>query len=222
MWADERARNARWGESCMSYYQLDVEYFMSSASAALMGIVARDFMWTRVLSTTATLDSEARDRLPERIHRIAEKIDAAEVAASTGVNMGRLFGRGAGGAGAGSGAGAGGIGGSGPGGGGGPSGSRNAEIAEATLSAVDLATELVRGQGSQFVKLAVFEGRPIAETDAQALSNLALRLDAPVRTALPTAASAGTAQGGAGSTGGGAGASASASASNASAGAALA
>jgi COP9 signalosome complex subunit 5 len=58
VWTDEKARNARWGESCISYYQLEVEYFVPSASSALLSILARDFMWTRVLSSTPMLEKE--------------------------------------------------------------------------------------------------------------------------------------------------------------------
>lgn len=61
VWADERARNARWGESCVSYYQLTVEYFTSSLGGTLLSILARDYMWSRELSSTPMLDAEVRE-----------------------------------------------------------------------------------------------------------------------------------------------------------------
>ena len=113
VWADEKARNARWGESCVSYYQMETEFVMSAASAALMGTIARDFMWTRVLSSAATLEGENRDRVPERLRRLGDKVEAFEFAASAGAGGAALSMLALGGAG---------VGGVGGGGGGGGSG----------------------------------------------------------------------------------------------------
>lgn len=77
VWEDPRARNARWGESCMSYYQLDVEYFVTGMGAALLDILARDFKWSRVLSSTPMLEKENRDRLAERLSKVRERVEAA-------------------------------------------------------------------------------------------------------------------------------------------------
>jgi hypothetical protein len=157
VWADERARNARWGESCVSYYALEVEYLLSSASAQLMALLARDFMWTRMLSATPTLDQEARDRLPERLHRIGEKVDAFEGSAAM-----MALGRGGGGV----------AGGGGGAGGGadvysssalnrasayGAANLKSSDLAEAAVAAAELAGEAVRATAGQVVKLAVFE-----------------------------------------------------------------
>lgn len=60
IWADEKARNARWGESCLSYYQLEVDYFVPTLGSSLLAILARDFMWTRVLSSNPLLEKEVR------------------------------------------------------------------------------------------------------------------------------------------------------------------
>lgn len=59
-WSDERARNVRWGESCVSYYQLTTEYFQSSLSSGLLAVLSRDFMWARTLSATPALEKEVR------------------------------------------------------------------------------------------------------------------------------------------------------------------
>ena len=92
VWADERERNNRWGDSCVSYYQLDVEYFISGLSASLLGVLARDFMWMRTLSATPMLESENRDRLPDRLRAISTKIAAVESTVSAHSSGGRVAG----------------------------------------------------------------------------------------------------------------------------------
>jgi COP9 signalosome complex subunit 5 len=180
VWTDERARNARWGESCVAYYQLSVEYFMSTAAAGVMGALARDFMWTRVLSTTGgVLDADARDRLPERVRRIADKVDAAEAAANAVAAAAGLSRMGGFGAGATGGAGGGG-GGAGFGGGGGGIGAKAVDTADAALTAGELAVEVLRGQATLAMKLAAFEGVPVGATAGGALSFVAAALDVPV------------------------------------------
>lgn len=77
VWEDTRARNTRWGESCMSYYQLEVEYFVTGMAASLMGILARDFAWARVLSSAPMLEKEHRDRLAERLNFVRAKAETA-------------------------------------------------------------------------------------------------------------------------------------------------
>jgi COP9 signalosome complex subunit 5 len=189
VWADEKARNARWGESCVSYYQMETEFVMSSASAALMGTIARDFMWTRVLSSAATLEGENRDRVPERLHRLGEKVDAFDLSVAAGGGGATLslmaLGMGGGGGGGGSGGGGGGGGGllrsmasvmgdggggarrsaggagvgAGPGAGGGGGAAPKSEIVEAATGVAELAGELLRGQGAQRIKMTVFNSR---------------------------------------------------------------
>jgi hypothetical protein len=46
-------------------------------TSSLLTILARDFMWTRVLSSTPMLDKEVRDRLPERLRGIGAQVDKA-------------------------------------------------------------------------------------------------------------------------------------------------
>lgn len=60
IWADEKARNEMWGESCISYYQLKVSYFTNDLSAHLLAVLGKDWLWTRALSSTASLDVEVR------------------------------------------------------------------------------------------------------------------------------------------------------------------
>lgn len=74
----------------MSYYQLDVDYEMSPTAQALMAVLARDYMWARVLSTTPALEKEARDRVPDRVHRIGELVDASERTISAAVRSRHL------------------------------------------------------------------------------------------------------------------------------------
>ncbi|RYY32709.1 hypothetical protein EON62_05030, partial [archaeon] len=59
-WADERARNARWGESCVSYYQIPVEYTSSPAVMAMMMALSKDQLWIDVLSAAPSAEVEVR------------------------------------------------------------------------------------------------------------------------------------------------------------------
>jgi hypothetical protein len=54
-----------------------VDYIVPTLTASLLSILARDFMWTRVLSSTPMLDKEAQDRLPERLRGIGAQVDKA-------------------------------------------------------------------------------------------------------------------------------------------------
>ncbi len=44
--------------SVSSYYQLTVEYFMSSISYSIFDILSRGHLWTRVLASTPMLEME--------------------------------------------------------------------------------------------------------------------------------------------------------------------
>ncbi len=144
IWADEKARNARWGESCLSYYELSVDYFASSHGSALGGVLLRDHMWVRTFSSTAMLDKEARDRLPERIRKIGALVDTADrgdsmssLTRSLGVGRPQLRGGSLG-------------------------GGTDSSVVEARDLAQELAAELQAGQLRQAVKEAVFDGAPLS------------------------------------------------------------
>lgn len=156
IWSDERLRNARWGESCVSYYQLEVEYFMSSSSASLMGMIARDFMWTRVLSSTPVYEKDAQDRLPDRLHRIGDKIDTANL--NNNLSGGLMYMGGGVGATAGS----------------TDRQTGSTEITEAGVTASELATELLRGNTAVEMKMSVFDSASPKNTTK--LSNISLNL----------------------------------------------
>jgi COP9 signalosome complex subunit 5 len=157
LWADERERNARWGDSCPSYYSLSVEYFMSSASSQLMAVLGREFLWARTLSAQP-LPEESRERVPERLRRIADKVASFDTSLSTGST--KAFGPGLG-------AGAAALTG-GKDSAGGRGASTLNPLAEAGAAAADLAVEHSRAANLQAVKQAVFNGdsRPLARATA--------------------------------------------------------
>lgn len=51
-WADERARNGRWGDACVSYYQLGVELFTTQLGSKVLAGLAQDTIWTQVLAAS--------------------------------------------------------------------------------------------------------------------------------------------------------------------------
>lgn len=83
VWADEKARDARWGVSCLSYYQLGVEYFTSGLAGALLGTLAAQFSWARALGSTPSLEAEAVDRAAAALKTAAGRADSAAHRAST-------------------------------------------------------------------------------------------------------------------------------------------
>ena len=58
------------------YYQLEVQYFMSTLSFSLLDILSREFLWTKVLASTPALDGESRDRASKQIATVSGKIDS--------------------------------------------------------------------------------------------------------------------------------------------------
>lgn len=171
---------------------------MSSASSALMGIIARDFMWTRILSSTPMLDQEARDRLPERIQKLSDKVERHRGDVVSGAIVGHSL-SGAGPAGASTAAAvisAAGFGasmlpasrGGKSSGGSGRAGQQSGDIVEAAVGAAELAGELIRGQAAQLIKRGVFEnqamlplGASSLDPELQALSDLSIALDSAAR-----------------------------------------
>jgi len=83
---------ARWGHGYNRYYSMDIQYFMSGLGNKVLNLMSRNNLWVRVLSSTATLEQEYRDRLPERIAKGVQKLDQA--AKSSDVSGSGGYGRG--------------------------------------------------------------------------------------------------------------------------------
>eukprot|EP00540_Astrosyne_radiata_P017405 CAMPEP_0116839992 /NCGR_PEP_ID=MMETSP0418-20121206/10082_1 /TAXON_ID=1158023 /ORGANISM="Astrosyne radiata, Strain 13vi08-1A" /LENGTH=356 /DNA_ID=CAMNT_0004470179 /DNA_START=6 /DNA_END=1076 /DNA_ORIENTATION=+ len=62
----EQTRLELWGSCWNRYYELGIEYFMSSHARHVMEHLTQDYLWMRTLGTT-TPDSEERKKLPEKI-----------------------------------------------------------------------------------------------------------------------------------------------------------
>jgi hypothetical protein len=75
IWADKTALEERWGAANQSYYSIPVSYFSNPSAAALMGIISRDFLWVRTLSSSATFEADARDLLAGRLLKAAKSVD---------------------------------------------------------------------------------------------------------------------------------------------------
>ena len=72
--ADEQARLERWGSCWSRYYELDVETYMSGSARNVMGILTNNFLWMRTLGSTPMLETENRDRFPDRVASAADKV----------------------------------------------------------------------------------------------------------------------------------------------------
>lgn len=71
---EEQARLEQWGSCWSSYYELDVEYFMSSGARNVLGTLTQNFLWMRTLGSSPGAEAEARDRHPGRVAKAAERI----------------------------------------------------------------------------------------------------------------------------------------------------
>jgi COP9 signalosome complex subunit 5 len=164
VWSDEKARNKRWGESCVSYYNLEVEFWMSNASSSFMDVIARDFKWVRVLSTSSSLKDKQREKLPDQILQVGALVDKFDISSKRG-EFSATTSASRGGFAFGSSmmkdllhdSHEGGNNGKAEGGGGGGGMMQKSEINEAATNISEIASDLLRGQGMQFIKANVFQ-----------------------------------------------------------------
>ncbi|KAL7531063.1 hypothetical protein ACHAXR_003818 [Thalassiosira sp. AJA248-18] len=72
---EEQARLEQWGSCWSSYYELDVEYFMSGGARNVLSTLTQNFLWMRTLGSTPMCGTEeARERYPDRVGKAAERI----------------------------------------------------------------------------------------------------------------------------------------------------
>lgn len=76
---DKDEMQIRWGPVPGRYYQLGVSYFMSSLGNKLLGVMSKNNLWVRVLSSSAMLEPETRERFPERVSKAVLQIDSKDV-----------------------------------------------------------------------------------------------------------------------------------------------
>lgn len=78
VWKDEKARTERWGPAYLSYYCLGIEYFQSSASAKLLNILSRDYLWVRTVSGGGgPLEESSKEDITARVSSIASAVNSA-------------------------------------------------------------------------------------------------------------------------------------------------
>ena len=85
--AEEKLRLEKWGSCWNRYYELQVEYFMSNFARNVMDILTQN-LWMRNLGKTASLEVENRQRYPERIATVTDKLkklDVPSITASAGM-----------------------------------------------------------------------------------------------------------------------------------------
>eukprot|EP00984_Skeletonema_dohrnii_P012665 scaffold5166_cov102-Skeletonema_dohrnii-CCMP3373.AAC.5 len=63
---EEQLRLEKWGSCSSAYYELEVEYFMSTGARNVLSLLNRNFLWMRALGSSAMCEKEARGRYPER------------------------------------------------------------------------------------------------------------------------------------------------------------
>lgn len=157
----EQLRLEQWGSCWNRYYELEVEYFMSATSRAILEQLTQDYLWMRTLCSQKPQGEAADKQATQRLNSIQKGLqNAAASAANSSGGMGaggaaaRAFGRvGAGGA---AGAGKSGTGSTGGGSSGGGGSGKKSELSKAVQQLVDLASEELREAALQETKEQVF------------------------------------------------------------------
>ena len=89
---DERVRLEQWGSCWASYYELEVEYYMSGGARSVLSTLTRNFLWMRTLGTTPSCESESRARCIDGVVAAAELL--AKFQPSNGGGTGGIKGAG--------------------------------------------------------------------------------------------------------------------------------
>ena len=146
---DDATRIEHWGSCWNRYYQLQVEYFMSTQAKTVIDTLSKNFLWMRTLGSTPALERENRERFAERVGtQVAEKLESFDVqlAHGPGARMGGYLpeaSRGGGG-----------------GGGGGSAKESDSALVKPTQCACGLAMENLHCQILQVIKKGTFNGMP--------------------------------------------------------------
>ena len=74
---DKSSVTERWGNCSNRYYCLDIEYYMSGLTRRVVGILAKNFLWMSVLSSSLKNEREYRERFSDRVNKIANKLESA-------------------------------------------------------------------------------------------------------------------------------------------------
>ena len=85
----EQVRLEQWGSCWNRYYELGVEYYMSSAARGILEQLTQDYLWMRTLGGSGT-DAEEEKRIPDRISSTAIKFKSLEGSTSKFPSSGTL------------------------------------------------------------------------------------------------------------------------------------
>ena len=80
---DASARIERWGNAWNRYHTLEVEIAASGLGSAVLNTISQKFLWKGALTTTPINDPESRDRFPERLAQVTERLDKTEIKTAT-------------------------------------------------------------------------------------------------------------------------------------------
>lgn len=79
---EESKRLELWGSCWSRYYELGIEYYMSSHARKVLGQLTDEYLWIRSLTTT---NEEVKKEYPERISKIKKGVVAATMRKSSAV-----------------------------------------------------------------------------------------------------------------------------------------
>jgi COP9 signalosome complex subunit 5 len=79
---EECKRLELWGSCWSRYYELGIEYYMSSHARKVLGQLTEEYLWMRTLTIT---NQEAKKECPDKIRKIKQGVVAATMGKSSGV-----------------------------------------------------------------------------------------------------------------------------------------
>jgi len=72
---DKESTVTRWGQTYNRYYQLQVDFFMSSLGKKFVDTMSSSNLWIRALSSSSVMEPENRERFPERVRKATEQLE---------------------------------------------------------------------------------------------------------------------------------------------------
>jgi len=72
---DKESTVTRWGQTYNRYYQLQVDFFMSSLGKKFVDMMSSNNLWIRALSSSSVMEPENRERFPERVRKATEQLE---------------------------------------------------------------------------------------------------------------------------------------------------
>jgi len=86
-------RIVRWGLSNERYYALKISFFLSGLGRSMLDLMSKNSLWVRVLSSSAIMEPETRQRFSERVKKASSKLSESGNSMASGGGPGATRGK---------------------------------------------------------------------------------------------------------------------------------